>query len=122
MFAVLYFSIKKQKLYTVDLYLQNQARNYLEPTELFKGEADEDMSRVVDTEKILRSFKEAYLLAEEMVPTYFPEDKEADLWKFSSDEVFEKLDKFFHRILLLKVIINCFFSIRKYFILDQLYK
>ncbi|XP_052825334.1 dynein beta chain, ciliary isoform X1 [Octopus bimaculoides] len=91
----------------------NLARSYLEPTELFKGEADEDMWKVVDTEKILRSFKEAYLYAEELVPTYFPEDKEPDLWQFSSDEVFEKLDKFFHRILLLKKLLETFTEFNK---------
>ncbi|GAB1597648.1 hypothetical protein Ahia01_000041400 [Argonauta hians] len=84
----------------------DMAKTYLEPTDLFKAEIDDDMVKVIETEKIIKAFKDAYLNAEQQVTNYFPDDVEPQPWQFSSDEVLEKLNNFYRRILLLKKILE----------------
>ena len=48
-----------------------QAINFLDPTELFKGEHEETMPRVEVALKIVRAFRQCYMEHRARLPTYF---------------------------------------------------
>lgn len=78
------------------------ARNHLDPTEIFKGEIEENMIRVKTAEEILKCFKETYEEYRLSLNKFFPDNVEPFLWQFSPHLVFERFDKFMERVSVVK--------------------
>ena len=79
-----------------------QARTFLEPHELFKGEVDETIGKVQTALRITKAFKTCYEEHREKIPTYF-KDGEAKIWEFAPKLVFYRYDDFLERIELVVV-------------------
>ena len=80
-----------------------QARNHLDPTEIFKGEIEENMIRVKTAEQVLQCFKETYEEYRLSLNKFFPDNVEPALWQFSPNLVFERFDRFMDRVIVVKV-------------------
>ena len=74
-----------------------QCRNYLEPTEIFKGEVEETIEKVQIAVKILRAFRTIYEEHRAKLKDYF-KDKESIEWEFAPQLVFHRYDKFLGRV------------------------
>ena len=74
-----------------------QTRNFLEPTELFKGEPEETLDKVKVALKIVKAFKNCYEEHKGKLATYF-KDKAVKEWEFAPALVFHRYDKFLDRV------------------------
>ena len=81
-----------------------QARNFLEPTELFKGEVDETIVKVRTASDVLTAFRDTYEEHRAKLKSYFPEGTEPREWEFAPKLVFARYDKFCERVETVKVI------------------
>ncbi|KAJ8318719.1 LOW QUALITY PROTEIN: hypothetical protein KUTeg_003810 [Tegillarca granosa] len=76
----------------------NQARTFLEPTEIFKGELEETIDKVRKSVDVLHAFKDTYEEHKSKLKSYFPEGAEAHEWEFTPKLVFARYDKFVERV------------------------
>ncbi|XP_033732158.1 dynein beta chain, ciliary-like [Pecten maximus] len=76
----------------------NMASNYLEPTEIFKGELEETIEKVRKACDVLNAFKATYEDHKNKLKSYFPEGTEPRLWEFAPKLVFARYDKFLERV------------------------
>ncbi|XP_067673689.1 dynein beta chain, ciliary-like [Haliotis asinina] len=74
------------------------AKNFLEPSELFKGEVEETVEKVCKACKVLQSFRSTYEEHKDKLKTYFPEGQEPREWEFAPQLVFARFDKFAERV------------------------
>ena len=82
-----------------------QCGNYLEPTEIFKGEVEETIDKVQKAMKTLHSFKEIYEEHKSKLKDYF-KDREPKEWEFAPQLVFHRYDKFVERVEMVNVSLN----------------
>ena len=75
-----------------------QARNFLEPADLFKGEVEETIVKVKTAMKILRLFKTTYEEHRAKLKEYFKEGAEPLEWEFDPKLVFHRYDSFLDRV------------------------
>ncbi|GAB1599188.1 dynein beta chain, ciliary [Argonauta hians] len=80
----------------------NLARDYSEPTEIFKGEIEETMIKVRNVEKVLECFKDTYEEYKSKLEEYFEDETKVKLWQYSPALVFDRFDKFLQRIQVVK--------------------
>ncbi|XP_054832302.1 dynein axonemal heavy chain 9-like [Eublepharis macularius] len=78
--------------------LIQQARNYLNPEDLLKGEPEESLGRVHCTLDIFNYFKQTFEERRENLSTYFQPGQEVKEWDFPSIMVFAQLDNFLERL------------------------
>uniref|UniRef100_A0A8C8VJF2 Dynein axonemal heavy chain 11 n=1 Tax=Pelusios castaneus TaxID=367368 RepID=A0A8C8VJF2_9SAUR len=76
----------------------DQARLYLSPEDLFKGETEEALEHMQIAVKILRIFKNSFFSHREKLASYFTNVKEFKPWDFQSNMVFARFDKFLNRL------------------------
>ncbi|KAK3091630.1 hypothetical protein FSP39_021358 [Pinctada imbricata] len=76
----------------------NMARNFLDPTEIFKGEVEETIEKVRKACAVLKAYKDTYEDHRERLKSYFPEGTEPRLWEFAPKLVFARYDKFVERV------------------------
>ncbi|KAJ8313224.1 hypothetical protein KUTeg_009222, partial [Tegillarca granosa] len=81
----------------------NQARNFLDPSEIFKGEVEETIDKVCKTVDVLHAFKETYEDHKSSLKNYF-KDREPREWEFAPKLVFARFDKFMERVDTVKVL------------------
>ena len=74
-----------------------QSRAFLEPLEIFKGEAEETIEKVEMARKILKHFRDTYEHHRLHIRDYFKE-KEPRSWEFAPQLVFHRFDKFVERV------------------------
>ena len=82
---------------------QNQARNFLAPDELFKGEVEEVIGKVQKSSEVLATFRNTYNDHKEKLTSYFKDGATPREWEFSSDLVFSRYEKFTERVQTVKV-------------------
>ncbi|XP_015280365.1 PREDICTED: dynein heavy chain 9, axonemal-like, partial [Gekko japonicus] len=80
--------------------LIRQARSYLNPEDLLKGEIEESLSKVQNTFDIFNYFKQTFEERRENLSTYFQPGQELKQWDFPSLMVFARLDNFLERLCL----------------------
>ena len=77
----------------------SQARNFLEPTELFKNEPEETIGKVTIALKITKAFRACYEEHRLKLASYFKDmDKPVLEWEFAPVLVFHRYDKFLARV------------------------
>ncbi|XP_062567134.1 dynein beta chain, ciliary-like [Saccostrea cucullata] len=76
----------------------NMARNFLDPSEIFKGEIEETIEKVRKACNVLDAYKNTYEDHKERLKSYFPEGTEPRLWEFAPKLVFARFDKFMERV------------------------
>ena len=75
-----------------------QARNFLAPDELFKGEVEETIDKVRKAAKVLHAFTELYEDHRQKLKTYFKEGGTVREWEFAPELVFARYDLFVQRV------------------------
>ncbi|XP_039379207.1 dynein heavy chain 11, axonemal isoform X1 [Mauremys reevesii] len=75
-----------------------QARSYLSPEDLLKGEIEETLEHVQIAGNTLRSFKNFFFSHREKLASYFTNGKEFKPWDFQSNMVFARFDLFLNRL------------------------
>ncbi|XP_068120652.1 dynein axonemal heavy chain 9 isoform X1 [Hyperolius riggenbachi] len=80
-----------------NLFIQ-QARTYLNPEDLLKGEMEESLSRVQEVLSTLRFFMQTFVECREKLPTYYKNGEEVKPWDFPSILVFARLEVFLRRL------------------------
>lgn len=80
-----------------------QARNFLAPDEIFKGEVEETIDKVRKANKVLLSFKESYEEHRKKLKDYFKDGAEPREWEFASELVFGRYDLFTMRVQTIEV-------------------
>ncbi|XP_071954573.1 dynein beta chain, ciliary-like [Antedon mediterranea] len=78
--------------------LINQCRNYLDPGEIFKMEAEEALEKTRSAVSVLRCFRDLYEEHRNKLKDYFKDGKEPRLWEFASNMVFTRMDAFIDRL------------------------
>ncbi|XP_077869744.1 dynein beta chain, ciliary-like [Saccoglossus kowalevskii] len=78
------------------------ARTYLEPNEIFKGEAEESLEKTQMAIDVLKEFRKVYEEHRAKLKDYFKNGDEPKEWEFASPLVFTRLDKFMERLEILK--------------------
>uniref|UniRef100_A0A8C0IKH9 Dynein axonemal heavy chain 11 n=1 Tax=Chelonoidis abingdonii TaxID=106734 RepID=A0A8C0IKH9_CHEAB len=76
----------------------DQARSYLSPEDLLKGEIEETLEHVQTAENTLRSFKNFFFSHREKLASYFTNGKDFKPWDFQSNMVFARFDLFLNRL------------------------
>ncbi|XP_074840744.1 dynein axonemal heavy chain 11 isoform X2 [Carettochelys insculpta] len=76
----------------------DQARSYLSPEDLLKGEIEETLEHVQIALNTLRSFKNFFYSYREKLASYFSSGKEFKSWDFQSSMVFARFDLFLNRL------------------------
>lgn len=71
-----------------------QARGFLEPSELLKGEPQETLPSVKKALRVLNNFSHAFTEHKEKLHTYFTDSSLARPWDFPHEMVFTRFDKF----------------------------
>ncbi|XP_056405417.1 dynein axonemal heavy chain 9 [Hyla sarda] len=84
-----------QEIY--NLFIQ-QARNYLNPEDLLKGETEESVARVQEVLSVLRSLMNTFEESRDKLPSYFKSGQEVKTWDFPPILVFARLDCFIRRL------------------------
>jgi len=84
------------------LLVNLQCGNYLEPTEIFKGEVEETIDKVQKAMTTLHAFKEIYEEHKLKLKDYF-KDSEPKEWEFAPQLVFHRYDKFVERVEMVNV-------------------
>ena len=74
-----------------------QCRNYLDPSEVFKGEVDETVVKVKMVVTNLIAMKDIYEQYRKKISEYFT-DGEPKEWEFAPVLVFHRYDKFLERL------------------------
>ncbi|XP_053544923.1 dynein axonemal heavy chain 9 [Bombina bombina] len=75
-----------------------QARNYLNPEDLLKGETEESLSKVREARGTLRFLQQMFEEKRETLQNYFKNGEEVKLWDFPSVMVFARLDGFIKKL------------------------
>ncbi|NXY46192.1 DYH9 protein, partial [Ceuthmochares aereus] len=78
--------------------LIQQARVYLSPEDLLKGEMRESLGKLQMVLSVLKEFKEAFEERREKLHTYYEPYQEAKEWDFHAGIVFARLDSFLKRL------------------------
>ncbi|XP_070581054.1 dynein beta chain, ciliary-like isoform X2 [Ptychodera flava] len=82
--------------------LIEMARTYLEPGEIFKGEAEESLEKTTVAINVLKGFRDAYDDHRAKLKDYFKNGDEPKEWEFSSAMVFTRMDNFMERLQILE--------------------
>ncbi|XP_032178864.1 dynein heavy chain 9, axonemal isoform X1 [Mustela erminea] len=82
--------------------LIQQASNYLRPEGLLRSEAEESQRKLHMAVDTLSCFKQGFQDRREHLRTYFKENQEVREWDFQSSLVFERLDGFLGRLLMVQ--------------------
>lgn len=80
-----------------------QASNYLHPEGLLRSEAEESQRKLHMAVDTLSCFKQGFQDRREHLRTYFKENQEVQEWDFQSSLVFERLDGFLGRLIMVQV-------------------
>ena len=78
-------------------------RNYLDPSEIFKGEAEEQIEKVEFGLKSLKAYKSNFEITRNNIANYFKNGKKVKKWEFSNTLVFARYDLFIDRLELIQV-------------------
>ncbi|XP_043925657.1 dynein axonemal heavy chain 9 [Protopterus annectens] len=78
--------------------LIQQARNYLNPEDLLKGEIEESRNKVHEVLGILRFFKQTFEEKRVSLKQYFKDGTQIREWNFTSFMVFAHFDSFIERV------------------------
>ncbi|XP_014668470.1 PREDICTED: LOW QUALITY PROTEIN: dynein beta chain, ciliary-like [Priapulus caudatus] len=81
-----------------------QARAYLDPAEIFKGEIDESLQKVTTCLTIFAAFRATYDEHKAAIATYFGDDRPAKTWEFAPALVFTRMDKFTERLQTIRIL------------------
>uniref|UniRef100_A0A7M4FBW4 Dynein axonemal heavy chain 11 n=1 Tax=Crocodylus porosus TaxID=8502 RepID=A0A7M4FBW4_CROPO len=76
----------------------DQARAYLSPEDLLKGEAEEALEHVQIAINNVKSFKNSFVSHRKKLESYFTNGKEFKPWDFQSKMVFARFDMFLNRL------------------------
>ncbi|XP_022380343.1 dynein heavy chain 9, axonemal [Enhydra lutris kenyoni] len=82
--------------------LIQQASNYLRPEGLLRSEVEESQRKLHVAVDTLSCFKQGFQDRREHLHTYFKENQEVREWDFQSSLVFERLDGFLGRLLMVQ--------------------
>ncbi|XP_074871093.1 dynein axonemal heavy chain 9 [Carettochelys insculpta] len=85
-------------LQEINNLLIQQARHYLNPEDILKGEAEESLGRVREVLSTLSYFKQTFAERRENLHTYFRPEQAVKEWDFQSLLVFARLDSFLGRL------------------------
>ncbi|CAH1795230.1 unnamed protein product [Owenia fusiformis] len=77
--------------------LIENCRNFLEPTEIFKGELEEVIVKVNGAVNILNAFRKSYEEHRANIKDYFKEGEPKE-WEFAPQLVFARFDKFVEKV------------------------
>ncbi|XP_018428848.1 PREDICTED: dynein beta chain, ciliary-like [Nanorana parkeri] len=80
-----------------NLFIQ-QARNYLNPEDLLKGDVEESLPRVQEVLSTLRFLIQTFEDQREKLPSYYKNGQEVISWDFPSILVFARLEGFISRL------------------------
>ncbi|XP_073737597.1 dynein axonemal heavy chain 9 [Callorhinus ursinus] len=86
--------------------LIQQASNYLHPEGLLRSEVEESQRKLHMAVDTLSFFKQGFQDRREHLHTYFKENQEVRQWDFQSSLVFERLDGFLGRLLMVQDLLN----------------
>lgn len=78
--------------------LPNQAKNFLSPEDILKGEAEESLNKVQKAFNVFDYFKQIFEERRENLSNYFQPGQEVKQWDFPSVMVFAKLNNFLERL------------------------
>ncbi|XP_025057963.1 dynein heavy chain 9, axonemal [Alligator sinensis] len=93
--------------------LIQQARNYLNPEDILKGETEESLGKVQEVLGILNHFKQTFEERRKNLYIYFKPDQEMKEWDFQSHLVFTRLDGFLRRLEIVKDLLATALDIMK---------
>uniref|UniRef100_A0A1B6BXH8 Dynein beta chain, ciliary-like n=1 Tax=Clastoptera arizonana TaxID=38151 RepID=A0A1B6BXH8_9HEMI len=79
-----------------------QANKYLEPESLFQGEIQESNAKLVLVVKTINDFKETVENCRNRVLTMFPEGQEPIPWLFDPNLIFERLNAYLDRLIIIE--------------------
>lgn len=85
-----------------------QARTYLNPEDILKGEIQESLNKVLQTLDILQLFRQTYEENKGSLGKYYKHGEEVREWDFSSLMVFAGMDCFLTRVETLEVRPACY--------------
>lgn len=80
-----------------------QARNYLDPSEIFKGEPEEMLEKTKISLEVCQTFRGQFEEDRKNISKFFKEGQEVKSWEFASNLVFTRLDKFIERLQIVEV-------------------
>ena len=111
-------SIIHSIIVSVNLWLpRHQARAYLSPEELLKGEVSESLLKVQTTLEVLQLFRHTYEEQRAGLDRYRRDGREVRPWDFSPLMVFAGLDRFLERVRTIEVVLLSFSSFPRSFFL-----
>ncbi|XP_048343352.1 dynein axonemal heavy chain 9-like [Sphaerodactylus townsendi] len=90
-----------------------QARNYLNPEDLLKGETEESLGKVQNTFDIFNYFKQTIEKRRKNLSIYFQPGQEVKPWDFPPIMVFARLDNFLERLHLVNDLLVTVLDIEK---------
>ena len=80
-----------------------QARNFLDPAEIFKGEAEESLEKIQVVLKVCRMWKDLFLQTRANMSQLYKDPEKVKNWEFASELAFARLDKFVERVAVVEV-------------------
>lgn len=78
--------------------LPNQAKNFLSPEDLLKGETEESLNKVQKAFNVFDYFKQIFEERRENLNNYFQPGQEVKQWDFPPVMVFAQLNNFLERL------------------------
>ncbi|CAH6779586.1 Dnah11 [Phodopus roborovskii] len=77
----------------------DQARTYLSPEDLLKGEVEDALEKVQEAIRILKTFQDSFFKSRKRLASYFTGSTERRPWDFQSQLVFGRFNKFLDRLI-----------------------
>ncbi|KAG8443036.1 hypothetical protein GDO86_011741 [Hymenochirus boettgeri] len=93
--------------------LIDQAKSYLSPEDLLKGEPEEALEHIHNTLNVLQSFKNAFLTHRDNLESYYSDRKYFKFWDFRSEMVFARFDRYLERLMKAKDIFTIMLEFQK---------
>lgn len=78
--------------------LIEMARNFLDPAEIFKGEAEESLEKTQVVLNVCTMWKDLFLQTRANMSQLFKDPEKVKNWEFANDLAFARLDKFVERV------------------------
>lgn len=85
------------------LLTKSQARRYLSPEELLKGETEDSLEKVQVAISVLKTFRNSFFKYRKGLSSYFTGNAEQRPWDFHSDLVLGRFNQFVDRLVKIEV-------------------
>ena len=101
--SLLYNSIVTSCIMYCNFISFYQARNFLDPAEIFKGEAEESLEKTQVVLNVCTMWKDLFLQTRANMGQLFKDPENVKNWEFANELAFARLDKFVERVAVVEV-------------------